>query len=815
MRKIFEVLGLLISATLFLSLPGVVYGQTAQLSEVINEEADVGGVDQEIDAAPAQVDAMEAGDPVELSPRERERVEEIVVSARKRDELLQETPVSITALDATTLSEAGITDLRDVRNLVPNMQFEASPVSATTSSSIRIRGVGTPGVGTSFDPGVGVYVDGIYMSRSLSSILDLADIAQVEVLRGPQGTLFGKNTVGGAMNLTTTKPSTDLEGFASVRVANFGTVSSRASLDTPITDWLATRLTFVTKNSDGWFDNTYRNETLADRNVAAFLGSLRILATQDITIDISGNYYRSHQNGQGNTCKVQEGAEPAFGPSLLPRLFEACAETTPTSSTANVDQVFSDRQYGIWGSMNWDIGAASFLDEWSVTLKGAWRKGTFDTRQDLDATYLPVVAAVLTASGEDASASTTGSTYVGELQSNFSSWDGRIQGVVGFFGFYEDTLLPTNVIADVGLFDRKTLTLSAVKNYDIAGYGQVSADLTEWLEVTGGLRWTEEKKKTNVYRKQTQSGVVIEDGSANDSEIFRKWTPMASVSATMPDEFLGDAPVDHLMGYFTYSQGFRGGGFNSTATGSLDLTPFQPESLNSFEVGVKTALFDRRLEFSLSAFLYKYKDLQVLAVEGECLDPEDPTSCATQQVVTNAADATGRGLEIELNSRPFGPLFINGSVGLLHTQYDNFDDAPPELRIGAPGEVVNRSGESFNNAPELQTHVAIMAPLPINVFESSWLNGYLIPRLDWYYQSKMHMNAIEVTAANQPGYNLLHARLSYSFMDDRAQISLFGTNLTDTSYMLFSQNLAPYFGFVSAVYGQPRSFGGEISYRFD
>ena len=805
----------LVGAFLLLLHGGAAEAQTAQLSEVINQEVNAGGVDQEVDAAEAQVDAIDAGEDVDLSDGERQRIEEIVVSARKRNELLEETPVSVTALDASALAEAGITDLRDIRNLVPNMQFEAAAVSSTLSSSIRIRGIGTPGAGTSFEPGVGVYLDGVYMSRSLTSIIDLADIAQIEVLRGPQGTLFGKNTVGGAINLTTVKPSAELEGSAGVRVANFGTVETRASLNLPVTDWLATRLNFISKNSNGWFENTNLEENLFDKAALGFLGSMQILATDDITIDISGNFFRSHQNGQGSTCKFQPGAEPAFGPSLIPDLWPACEETTPTSNTANVDQVFSDTQYGMWGSANWDIGPVGFLDELSMTLRGSWRGGSFDTVQDLDGTYLPTLAVVLTDQTEDIGAATEGRTQVAELQTNFSAWDERIQGVIGVFGFHENTKLPTNIVADLGLIDRKTLTVATVKNYDIAGYGQISADLTEWLEVTGGLRWTEEKKGTNMYRLQTQSGAVVVDGSEDATKKFRKWTPMAGISATMPEDFLGDGPVDHLMGYFTFAQGFRGGGFNSSATGALDLTPFQPEALSSFEVGTKTGFFDRRLEISLSAFLYKYKDLQILAAEGSCTDPDDPTTCATAQVVTNAADATGRGLELEFTARPFGPLFLNGSLGLLDTAYDSFDNAPPELRIGAPGEVINRAGESFNNAPQVQAHIAVMAPLPVEFFAKDWLNGYIVPRLDWYYQSDMHMNAIEVTASNQPGYSLLHARLSYDFMDDRAQIALFGTNLTDKSYMLYSQNLANYFGIISAVYGQPRSFGADITYRFN
>lgn len=814
MRTTSRILAQIILGVAFSSTTTVALGQTIPLSEVINQEAEDGGVDQEVDAAPAQVDAIEAGEVVDLSQQKQRQIEEIVVSARKRNELLEETPVSVTALDANALAEAGITDLRNIRDLVPNMQFETSAVSTPLSSSIRLRGIGTAGVGTSFDPGVGVYVDGIYMTRTLSSIIDLVDVAQVEVLRGPQGTLFGKNTVGGALNITSVKPSPDLEGFASVRVGNFGAVDTRATINIPVTDWLNTRATFISKNSDGWVRNTYLKEELFNTNTIGFLGSAQILPSEDITIDITGNYGNSHQRGQAADCIMQPGAEPAFGPSLIPDLPSACAATGPRISTANVNQIYSSEDYGVWGSANWDVGPVGLFDELSFTVKGSWRSGGFSTRQDLDGTYLPVIAVLLAESDEYESAATDGTTYVAEAQSNFSAWDDRVNGVVGLFWFNERSNLPTNILADVGIFTQQTLTVASVNNSDIAGYGQLSVDVTEWLEFSAGLRWTQEEKKSEVYRNQNRSGVILVDGSSSATERFDKLTPMASLSATLPEDLLDGSDVDHLMGYFTFSQGFRGGGFNSAANGPLELTPFNPENLNSFEVGAKAGFFDRRLELALSAFLYKYNDLQVLAVEGECTDPNDPTTCQTTQVIRNAASATGRGMELEFRARPFGPLFLSGSVGLLETEYGSFTDAPPALSVGASGEVVDRSGESFNNAPNVQTHLAIMVPLPVDVFASDWLNGYVTPRLDWYYQSEVHFDAEAVTKAFQSGYNLLHARLSYDFMDDRAQIALFGNNLTDKAYMIYAQNLVPYFGLVSAVYGQPRSFGGEISYRF-
>ncbi|MEO2168684.1 MAG: TonB-dependent receptor, partial [bacterium] len=418
--------------------------------------------------------------------------------------------------------------------------------------------------------------------------------------------------------------------------------------------------------------------------------------------------------------------------------------------------------------------------------------------------------------GGENGAPALGDSYVAETQLNFAAWDDRIHGVVGVFGFHENTRQPTNVVTDVNIFQQAILTDARIKNWDIASYSQISVDVFDWLEATAGIRWSKEKKGTALTKTTYRNGEIVDVGDTEREEKFTEWTPMASLTATVPEDLLDGTHVDHLMAYFTYSQGFRGGGFNSTATGGTDLEPFDPEFIDSFEVGFKAGFFERRLGMNLSAFLYNYDDLQVLAIRTDCTDPEDPTTCVTRQSIENAGAATGRGLELEFKSRPIDPLFITASVGLLETAYDEFPDAPPELSLSLdPNLTVNRAGQSFNNSPNLQTHISVMTVLPVDLFEAGWLNGYLVPRLDWYYQSEVHFNAPEVTASNQAGYNLLHARLSYDFFDDRAQVAFYAQNLTDQEYMLYGQNLAPFFGVVSAVYGPPRTYGAEISWRFD
>jgi iron complex outermembrane receptor protein len=296
--------------------------------EAIEDPDIIGGTDAEqVDSQEVQAQEALDGRSVENVSRFRSnQVEEIVVQARKRAELLEDTPVSVTALSENTLREAGITRLDQIQDLVPNLQV-AGGLSGQ-DVQLRIRGVGTDRADLAFDPGVGVYVDGVFLPRAQGNFLDVLDVAQIEVLRGPQGTLFGKNTVGGAINMTTVKPGPDPEAFAFVRTGNFGTAVSRLSLNMPVDigwfeDKLFSRLTVGTNNRRGYVYNALRDEYWSDSNSVTFLGSLRFIPVPELTIDLSGTWSNEHTHAMAGRCiPVREDA-PLSGPTL----FDACKKS--------------------------------------------------------------------------------------------------------------------------------------------------------------------------------------------------------------------------------------------------------------------------------------------------------------------------------------------------------------------------------------------------------------------------------------------------------------------------------------------------------
>ena len=808
--------------------------------ESIETPAEGGGVMNEADSTQAEADEIAGGDAPAFESAQRQRqVEEIVVSARKRDELLEATPVSVTALSEATLRETGVIRIDDIQQLVPNLSFQVA--STGNEALVYIRGVGTPRSQISFDPGVGIYVDGVFLPRAQGTLLDVIDVQQIEVLRGPQGTLFGKNTVGGAINITTQKPSEELQAFALVRTGNvdaprshgLNLVDTRAMLNLPIAigpleDRVFMRLAFGSQNRAGYMYNTLREEGWNDRSSLAFLGSVRIIPHEDVTIDISGNWDRSRNFGEGGEC-VFLTETPLQG--LAPGLAEYCKEPNQDYHfAADWPQLYDVLSIGSWGVLNWDVGPVVGLDEFSVKAIGSWREQTFNGRRDTDLTPTPAVNTSFFGNtpmplppGADPNTGLQGRPGMaqqlqGELQLNGSALDGRLNFVGGYFAFWETSSQQEGIAALVQTVNTRQISPQFIDNWTWAIYGQASYDFTDWAQLTGGLRYTEDKKGTTSQRfdcipgpENTCTGFT-EAFNESDSAIFSAWSPMGTLSLTLPEDLMGDAPIDHVMGYFTYSRGFRGGGFNSIpqpdpVTGALSLQPFDPETLDSFEVGFKTLSFDRRLQANLSLFYADYDNIQVVSIR-DLGDPDGDGVPNIAQETLNAAKATTKGLELEILYNAIEGLLLEGSLGLFRGVYDDFV-GPSDV----DGELINRAGETFNRVPEMQTHLAVQYSIPLSL-ETDFMDGYVTPRLDWYYQSKVHYFGPELLPGNQSGFNLLHARLAYTFNQGRSQLALWGQNLTNERYLTNSVPLVTSFGITQQFFGLPRTYGAEFSHNF-
>ncbi len=743
----------------------------------------------------------------EPSRHEAHGLEEIVVTARRRAELLEDTPISVTALSEATLREAGVTRLDEIQDLVPNLQMPTG--RSGLEGRIRIRGVGTSTSEVAFDPGVGVYVDGVYLPRSLGQMIDVLDIQQVEVLRGPQGTLFGKNTIGGALNITTIKPTRELEGWVLLRPGNYGSIHTRMMINTPVgTGWLrerlAARVAFSSTNRRGYTYNTFRRERWSDTNTLAFLGSFRFTPVDDVTIDVSGSWSRNHARQRGGQCIVIR--ETALG-FLQPGLYEACRDSQKYVFEADPATIADVESYGTWGTIGWDVGPVGPLDGLELKSITSWRQQRPRGRDDMDMTQFPVIQLASVGGGVLDGEPGFQQQISQEVQASGSAWNDRLNFVAGYFVLWEKGTAVWTIWAMGNSLDAATTTDVDFDNWTWAPYAQATADVTDWLSLTAGLRYTEDKKGLHLKFYDPRAPEPP-DLDRDRSAIFSAWTPMASLSARLPESMMEDTPLDHLLGYFTYARGFKGGGFDAvTSPFAEELNRFDPETLDSFEIGVKTISFDERMTLNLSVFLGNYDDIQITKFQ-DLGDTDGDGLPNLQRITLNAASGTTKGLELELLALPTTGLRITGSLGLLDARYDEFEGIDD-----VTGENTDRSGQRFLLTPEVQSHIAIQYSLPVSFEGPEWLQGWITPRVDWSYQGNVLYLGPEIPQGTQPGYNLIHLRLGYDFLDDRAQVALWTRNLLDEAYFDYAFSSSSSFGIGNRWFQIGRTYGAELSYR--
>jgi iron complex outermembrane receptor protein len=736
-------------------------------------------------------------------------VDEIIVTARRREELIEETPISITAVTEQALRETGITRLNQVQELVPNLTFYSGRSGLT--SATFIRGVGQVNSIITFDPGVGIYVDGVFLARAAGSVLNVSDIAQVEVLRGPQGTLFGKNTVGGAINITTVQPTDELEAWAFLRAGSFETVQTRAMLNIPVSagwleDKLFTRFSFSSENSGGYTYNAFLDRPGNKNASLAFLGALRFLPTEDIDVVVKGSWFRDHGTSRGAMCVVAVDPAPLAGLIAEPDYQPACRRSEPYRFENDTAAIADIESYGVWGVASWDLGEIGPVEGLVLKSITSWREQLPQIREDGDGTGYRVLQL------NDMPGDPPFNGEVGhqqqisqELQIQGSGLEGALNFIGGYFVYWEtadNTQAIESLTKAPPSLGGSSLAAVDVDNWSWALFTQATWDPTEWLSLTAGIRYTEEKKGFAKRQVNILTDEIMVD--ANERSIFTAWTPMASLALRPPERWLEDTPLDHLLGYFTYSQGFKGGGFNgNTRSGVPDqLQAYAPEFLDSYEIGFKSIAWDQRLILNVSLFYGDYSDIQVSTIApGE--------GFLAEIVVRNAALATTRGGEFELTALPFEGAQIIGSIGLVDAVYDEFSSVS-----ALDNQEIDRAGEPFNDVPEFQSRLTLQYSFELPLAGPDWLEGWITPRLDWFYRSSVNYQFPELTQAIQGGYNLVHARISYDFNDGRSQFALWGNNLGDQEYFQQVLPTASTLGTIERFYGPPRSFGFEISQRF-
>jgi len=707
-------------------------------------------------------------------------LEEITVTARKREENLQETPIAISAFTADGLEKRQVDNVSEVATFTPNLIFDTgSAISGTKSSaSIFIRGIGQTDFTLNTDAGVGLYLDGVYLSRSIGAVLDIVDVERVEVLRGPQGTLFGRNTIGGAISLTSKKPHEEFGGSASVTFGRYDRRDVKVGVNIPITDTLFSSFSIARFDREGYIDRPLLGDKTGEDDSWAARASLRWLASDTLEFNLNIDATRERET---SCC----GELVATYPAVL-------AGINNGGLAPNDPLFFDDRQLpkkDFEDNSTFDV--PSDLDLWGIGLTADW-----SITDDLSFKSITAFRKLDSVNGrdEDHSPVLIGHTrdifdheqFSQELQLQGIALDNQLKWITGLYYFAEEGLNVDDV--DFGALVHLT-SGGEVDNSSLAAFAQATYDFTEKLSVTAGLRWTKDAKRFDPSCCQFLiSPVVLPTGTLPPGTLLLpKGEQEEDIKEVLPMVNLSYQWTDDLMTYLTYSEGFKSGGFTQRVfPPRTDVPSFEPEFVEVYEAGFKWTGLDGRVRLNGAAFFTDYTDLQVAVFDG------------IAPVTQNAAAAEIKGVELELLAVPVEDLTIEVGVGYLDAEYTEINPAATEINLS----------KELVNTPELSLNIGLSY-----VFELENI-GTISPRIDWFYKDDSHNDALNTQALFQDSYELVNASITFEDLEGVWQLILSGKNLTDERYIIAGFASEDFQSIAEANFGRPREWALTIKRNF-
>lgn len=749
-------------------------------------------------------------------------LEEVIVTAQKKEESLQDTPIAITAFTANEIQSKGIDDISQIAAATPNLQFDTTgTVSGSSSAAIvYLRGVGSPSFQITDDPGVGTYVDGVYVSSSIGGVLDVIDVERIEILRGPQGTLFGRNTIGGAISVTTARPTDEEGGSLSVTVGNFNRLNFRGSMDITLADTLLMKVSGGSKRADGFIrhlvtprsvdddpnddiiqttDDRQRNRSgddLGDDNETAVRVSLLYTPSDRLEVYLAADASRINETSAASSLvdvALIDGGVP--GTQNLAFLYNLLV--APTAEIPGFDgPVLYDEQF-IANDPSRETYATG-PNGTDIDVGGISATLTYDVSDDLQIKSITAYRRTDALFNRDADGSpllvTHGSNdyqheqYSQEFQLVGSAFDGALDWIGGLYYFREEATDFFRAPIVQPIFGTGILN-SEIENTSTAVFGQGSYRFNDDLRLTVGVRWTEDEKRLLPdYR--------TEEGTGGPLLVFDPVTgeqlpnvPFAWVEQTF-DEITSRVSLeynvsDSTLTYASYSQGYKGGGFNGRqpffrAEGVIE---FDPETLATVEVGGKWQSENNRYRVNAAAFYTEYDDIQITRFEG--------IAPGTQ----NGGNVEIQGFEFEGVGIVTDPMQIKLTFSYLDAEY-------VELFDPAPFPITNE----LANAPEMKASLGVDYAFPMS-------SGELTFGLDLSYTDDMFNDEQNSIQLFQPSHTIVDARLMYEPDSSEWMISLWGKNLSDERVITQGDaNLA--IGFIEANFNRPREVGMTFSRTF-
>lgn len=699
------------------------------------------------------VSAVRAQESTVEPQAESQGLEEILVTARKRDENMQDVPASVSALSAGELERRFDSDIRDFAGASPNIVIDDTQQGPGGVAAIYIRGIGVGDVEKSVDPAVGVVFDDIYIGQSSGSLLKAIDIDRVEVLRGPQGTLFGRNATGGVINLARSRPTYDLTGKARATYGRFDTFKVEGVTSTGLSENVAVKVSGAYEKSDGYMYNNFYKQPGQRSEFYAVSGALLFEPTDNLDIQVSYDHQKTKQDPPQLLavnrptdlfCAAYAQCSPSPGvPTSGDRYVSVSDGRLDKNATFKLDMAVAKATY--------DVGSDIQLDY----ILG-WLKTDETITQDFDTTPFTLYHT-------DRPARWRQTTNELRLTKGGS---GPVTFVLG--AYLWDSEYTINLKNYIGFAGPPLLTSAqdvTQTNKSWAIYGEGDYDLTEKLTLTVGARYTKDKKSSIVNDLPVKIyGTLIEANPVLTlpgnivmakpvEESWKKFTPRVSLRYELSDD---------SMVYGLWSRGYRGGGFNGRpATLGAATIPYDPETLDNYEVGFKTELADSRVRLNGSAFIMKYDDMQ------QDLDvPAPGTSTGRENRTINASSAEFKGFELDLTARLFDGFTLNGNLGYLDAKYkDFFGD------IYSTGRPVDASFLKIRRAPKWTGSLGGTYEADIGNDASAWVSGDV-----------RYIGGHEITFLNNPnlrndGQFLVDASINARF--NKTTVSLFGKNLAN------------------------------------
>lgn len=707
-------------------------------------------------------------------------LEVIEVTARRTSENLQSVPVAVTSLSAEQMSQRGVEDLADVQWYSPNTTLQVSRGTNSTLTAY-IRGIGQQDPLWGFEPGVGIYIDDIYIARPQGAVMDILDVQRIEVLRGPQGTLYGRNTIGGAVKYVTKKLHGDPELYVQGTLGSYNQRDFKIAGQMPLSDTFWAGFAYGTFNRDGFgeFKNTGADNY--DKDIQAGRVSLAWYPSDDLSFSFMADRTWDDSNAKGGyrlTPSLVTGQQP-YG-----NVFDSDT-SMPTDNSVETGGEALTITYNI-------------NNDWTFKSITAHRDGDTDTNIDFDSTSQPAL---------DIPALYDDKQFTQEFQLNFDN--GNWQAVGGLYyldgeacGVFETVLgLQGLTVENGGCVDTKSL----------AAYAQASFPLAKDLSMTLGGRYTRDEKDADVYRyvylgiryphDQPTTPFAVQSDFA-DSATFNRFSPRVGLEYQLSDD---------IMAYGSYTNGFKSGGFDMRANKSVNPdadAPYDPEIVDTYELGFKAEWFNHRLRTNVAAFYSDYDDMQITVQRAV----NNNTDVASQ--VLNAGKADIKGLELEATLAATDALQIIANAGYVDAEFKRVDYFDPNL-----GQVTDVSDLwSFANTPDWTG--SLLAQYNLEAF-----GGDMVVSGGVNYRSKTQI--FEVPSMLDFGSVTLW-NASIAWYRDNWEVQLTGRNLTDKEYRLAGYNFAavrdsngnvtgPGLGGEDTIvgyYGDPRTVSLSVGYRF-